>query len=93
MIEGTPTADKVIAWKKKYSHPRNEGNLLVGNGWFDGFMACKKEYLKSKKALIRNVKCNTWVTYDNFKAMYENIYDRMVGLQRSCHQRKSSVMW
>ncbi len=79
MIAGQPMEEKVIAWKWKKAHCYfYEGQPLLGISWYHRFIQCNSDKLTQKKALIRDVQRETWVTYENFQNMYECVYNQMV---------------
>ncbi len=41
---------------------------MLGNHWYNNFIDCNNDQLTRKKALLRDVKRNSWVMYDNFVA-------------------------
>jgi hypothetical protein len=51
---------------------------LVGDGWYQVFLTHNQDKLRRTKALVCNIQRQTWVTYANFEAMYECVYDQMV---------------
>ncbi len=77
MIAGQPIEEKVMAWKKKHIR-YNDSQAVLGTKWYNNFMNRDQDRLTRKKALIRDVRRETWVMYDNFKLMYDCIYDQMV---------------
>ncbi len=77
MIASKPMEEKVIAWKK--AHCSNyEGMPLIGISWYHLCIQRNSDKLTWKKALIRDVQCETWVMYKNFQNMYECVYNQMV---------------
>jgi hypothetical protein len=77
LIEGTDVAVRVIAWKKKYSHYYDDRPLL-GKGWYNAFMSRHHDILRKGKARTKDMNRQEWVTYENFKNMYEAVYETMV---------------
>jgi hypothetical protein len=70
MIAGQPMEEKAIARKKAHCS-YYEGMLLLGISWYHLFIQCNSDKLTRKKALIRDVQCETWVMYESFQNMFE----------------------
>jgi hypothetical protein len=61
---------------KKLRHLDDEGSL--GTGWYHGFLAHLSSLLTTSGSVIKDVSRRTWVTWENFENMYENINKTMV---------------
>jgi hypothetical protein len=74
LIADTDYKERVKAFKAR--HKIADGNL--GDRWYQGFMKRNDAILKRHKTKIKDVKRRTWVTEENFQAMYDNVYEAMV---------------
>jgi hypothetical protein len=77
MIEGTSIEAKVKAWKRKFSQ-FNEYQELIGDGWYQGFLARNADVLYRVQARMKDINRVAWVTYANFEKMYEKVYQGMI---------------
>jgi hypothetical protein len=78
MIAGTEYEKRLLDFKNKRKIAINNENQVLGKAWYNGFMKRNKEKLKRGKCKIKDIKRNTWVTYENFSNMYDCVYDSMV---------------
>ncbi|KAI2501029.1 hypothetical protein MHU86_13441 [Fragilaria crotonensis] len=89
LIVGTIFESKLRAWKEKQNvHTRrmlnidncaaNTSNLLLGWGYWRGFMNRNGHLIKSKKAVKFKLKRADWCTHHNFSIMYREVYEEMV---------------
>ncbi|KAI2490799.1 hypothetical protein MHU86_23764 [Fragilaria crotonensis] len=89
LIVGTIFESKLRAWKEKHNvHTRrmlnidncaaNTSNLLLGWGYWRGFMNRNGHLIKSKKAVKFESKRADWCTHHNFSIMYREVYEEMV---------------
>ena len=69
-------AAQVITWKKKYSQYQ-ENQPLLGKAWYNNFMSHHQDILQKDKACTKDINCQEWVTYKNFRNMYESVYETM----------------
>ncbi len=80
MIQGTVTESKVREWKKKVLKDEDDvessGNI-VGQKYWRNFLA-RNPILKTKKCVRFDSFREDWCTPENFEAMYEDVYSRMV---------------
>jgi len=73
----TPSEVALKCWKEKHSYFSQDSPLL-GVGWFQGFMKRHQDELKRVRATIKDVNRKTWVKYEHFENMYNNVYARMI---------------
>ncbi|KAI2504990.1 hypothetical protein MHU86_9433 [Fragilaria crotonensis] len=86
LIVGTIFKSKLRAWKEKHNvHTRRMLNidncastLLLGWGYWRGFMNRHGHLIKSKKAVKFESKRADWCTHHNFSIMYREVYEEMV---------------
>ncbi len=74
LISDTDYQERVKVFKAH--HKITDGNL--GGRWYHGFMKRNEAILKHHKTKVKDVKWRTWVTEENFQAMYDNVYEAMV---------------
>jgi hypothetical protein len=78
LVRGTEVENKLIIWKKKYSHWLEGSSALIGPGWYSGFKKRYSHELKLVKAMNCDTQRATWCQYQHFEAMYDHIYKRFV---------------
>jgi hypothetical protein len=80
VIHGTVTESEVREWKKKVLKDEDDdessGNI-VGQKYWRNFLA-RNPILKTKKCVRFDSLREDWCTLENFEAMYEDVYSRMV---------------
>lgn len=50
----------------------------LSDAWYHGFLQCCDNVLAQNGSAIKDTERRAWVSMDNFKNMYENVYERMV---------------
>ena len=86
LIACTPLMDDILKWKLKHNvHARRQqlddftaaGQL--GKDYWAGFLKRNGHKIKCKKAVNKfDSKCADWCTYQNFKVMYDEVYNELV---------------
>jgi len=77
LIIGSKYEKKLLEWKHSHSH-HDPSKDLLGPSWYKGFMSRHADRLLRISATVKDVKRNTWVTYENFSNMYDNIYASLI---------------
>jgi hypothetical protein len=77
MIQNTEHAIYLNDYKKKRRLDICDNNA-PGEGWYRGFMERHSDMIKKSKLYITDVNRKSYVTKDNFKRMYQNVYEYMV---------------
>ena len=73
--------ENIQIWRRKHSISfRDEQQLTkeLGKGYWRGFMKRNGLNVKAKKGVKFDSKRADWCTYQNFEAMYADIYKEMV---------------
>lgn len=85
IVAGTSFELEIKAWKQKHnvqyrmkSDDPGSGPLLLGWGYWNGFMKRNGHQIKSKRAVKFESKRVDWCTYHNFSTMYQEVYEEMV---------------
>ncbi|KAI2506247.1 hypothetical protein MHU86_8182 [Fragilaria crotonensis] len=85
IVAGTSFESEIREWKQKHnvqyrmkSDDPGGGPLLLGWGYWNGFMKRNGHQIKSKKAVKFESKRVDWCTYHNFSTMYQEVYEEMV---------------
>ena len=79
LISGTKIGDSVNSWRQTHSSAyRSNKNPKLGMGYWRGFMKRNKDLVTAKHGVKFESKRADWCTYNNFEAMYEQVYKEMV---------------
>ena len=80
LIRGTVYEQKYNDYRKKLGIKRNEkdGNSIVGERWFEGFLKRWSIELISGKCLVQDTVRHTWCVKEHFENMYNAVYNNMV---------------
>jgi hypothetical protein len=79
LISGTKIGDSVNSWRQTHSSAnRSNKNPKLGMGYWTGFIKRNKELVTAKQGVKFESKRADWCTYNNFEAMYEQVYKEMV---------------
>jgi len=97
-IIGSKYEKKLLEWKCSHSH-HDASKDLLGPSWYKGFMSRHADRLLRISATVKDVKRNTWVSYENFSNMYDNIYASLIdaGVARRlpdkvCRDRSGNIV-
>jgi hypothetical protein len=63
---------------KKDTDNNQTDKVSVGVGWYRNFMNRHSDKLTRQRLRVKDAKRMTYCTYDNFKLMYETVYEEMV---------------
>jgi hypothetical protein len=63
--------------KRKINKDVSEGKI-VGNHWYKNSVNRHKDKIKCKPCRVQDRKRLTWCTHDNFRNMYDSVYEAMV---------------
>ena len=79
LISGTKIGDSVNSWRQTHSSPYQSNKIpKLGMGYWRGFMKRSRELVTAKRGVKFESKRADWCSYDNFKAMNEQVYKEMV---------------
>ena len=79
LIKGALTEKEIIQFKAHYSHgDKNAESAQLGKGYYRGFMKRNEHRLMSKRGVKFASNRSEWSTYQNFRIMYDGVYDEMV---------------
>jgi hypothetical protein len=82
IISGTAQEKKVLEWKENhcvaFRKNLDDKPMVLGKGYWAGFMKRNKHLVKAKKAVKFDSKRADWCTYQNFELMYNEVYEAMV---------------
>ena len=76
IIKGTVYEDRVIAFKTKHSH-YDDGDELLGRGWYEGFMGRNAHVLQSSYGIKFSVHRADWCNWANVLYMYDKVYEKL----------------
>ena len=57
---------------------------VLGHGYWNGFMKRHREVIRSKRSIKFEAKRAEWCTYNNFRTMYDEIYEQMANRGIAC---------
>ena len=79
LISGTKIGVSINSWRQTHSSAyRSNKNPKLGMGYWRGFMKRNKDLVTAKHGVKFESKRADWCTYNNFEAMYEQVYKEMV---------------
>ncbi len=82
MISGTAHEEIVLEWKLahcvSFRNNVEEKPMVLGKGYWMGFMKQNKHLVKARKGVKFDSKRADWCTHQNFQLMYEEVYEAMV---------------
>jgi hypothetical protein len=78
LIKGTSFHDEFVAFKKKRGLFVPKEGIIVGNGWYNGFMERNSAIIHRRQGRVKDMKRHSWCVYENFESMYESVYKTMV---------------
>ncbi len=75
LVSGTENESKISECKNLRKLKKSN---KLGAAWYKGFLKRYSDDLSRSGSVIKDLKRRTWVTYENFENMYDNVYKRMV---------------
>jgi len=77
LIKDTEHETTVVAFKTKHSH-YSTGDVLLGEGWYTGFMSRNAATLQSSYGIKFSSQRADWCNYANALYMYDKVYEGLV---------------
>jgi hypothetical protein len=78
-IEGTHVAEKLKKYKEKRKIVSTDGEkVIVGTSWYKNFLKRNTESLQRGRCKVKDVKRQSWCTFEHFENMYNGVYKAMV---------------
>ena len=75
IISGTEYEKELL----EYKHKRNiQSKSICGRAWYTGFIKRNHDQIKRARCKVRDQQRLTWCIHENFKNMYDSVYDKMV---------------
>lgn len=78
LIKNTKYVDRMHDFNKNNHAYDPNSDTIVGRRWYYGFLERNKEAICRQRGRVVDLKRHTWCTYEHFRDMYENNYERMV---------------
>jgi len=76
LIKGTPHQQQLIDWKRRRGMEGDDAELgKVGNTYWSSFKKRNKTIIDGGSVSPQDVRRAEWCTHENFKAMYEMVYE------------------
>jgi hypothetical protein len=76
LIERTSTRNDLITFKQKRGIEVCEEGVVVGTGWYRGFMRRNSETIRTRQGRVKDMKRHSWCVYEHFELMYDSIYKK-----------------
>jgi len=80
--------DEILGWIRSNCNPKADDEFLIGKGYWRNFLRRNKFKLKSKKGKLFPQSRDDWCTAENFKEMYDRVYEKLIesGVAEKLHE-------